>query len=657
MTRQSLLLLCVTAFALVANLSNPALSFAQEDGPPAFVPAVAPFDFDLRDHGIPIKSGGALFQIAAQDPVDNREKIYGTFGTSKGFLLVALDVTSGECQQYLAAGSADPWGMAVTPTRDLLFSTTAGEILRFEVRTKTFFRLAKADEGLYSMELARDGDYYLGSVPSCSLYRFDPRTGVLSKLARLDPEQTYLHAVVAGDDGFLYCPLGSLRAQVVAYNWKTGKFHPLLPPDEAVPGFVVQILRHQDGWVYLKSAPGHYYRARKGRAQRLDGAALENARKILQNFNVPRLADGTRLHYQDPDAIRIGEGPGARTLPFRYQADGAMIFHLDDGPDGIYGGSLLPLYLFRYRPETNSLENLGRGSKDNGEIYSFAHRDGKLYYATYPGRRLMCFDPSQPLDLRPDWTGNPRELTDLGPGLVRPRVLEADSYHRIWAGGLPAYGTPDGGLTCYDTRSGATERFLPVIPNQSIFSIAPGADGETLYCGTTTERGTGTQPVEKEAALFAWDVESRKVSWRIVPVPGETCIGNLIWQDGKLYGTTAPSGHFFVFDPATWTVLKNTASWFGPARDQAMTVGPDGNLYGITWMSLFRLRPDGRVEELLRCQGDGAKPYGGSLFHRGAVVRDGRFYFSWKEHLMSVRLPLDPGPRSTGTSPPADGRG
>ena len=79
------------------------------------------------------------------------------------------------------------------------------------------------------------------------------------------------------------------------------------------------------------------------------------------------------------------------------------------------------------------------------------------------------------------------------------------------------------------------------------------------------------------------------------------------------------------------------------AREQSLCFGPDGNLYGITWMVLFRWRPEtGKIEELRRCMGDDAKGFaGGSLFHRGAVIIGDRFYFSCGPKVMSLRVPLE----------------
>ena len=127
---------------------------------------------------------------------------------------------------------------------------------------------------------------------------------------------------------------------------------------------------------------------------------------------------------------------------------------------------------------------------------------------------------------------------------------------------------------------------------------------------------------------------------RTTSVAGATGIINLVYRAGKLYGTTHQS-QFFIYDIATRKVAHLTAGQFGPARQQSLAIGPDGNLYGITWMSLFRWQPTGKLEELWRVKGRPAKPYGGSLFHTGAAIIGERLYFSHQAKVMSVRLPLE----------------
>ena len=187
-----------------------------------------------------------------------------------------------------------------------------------------------------------------------------------------------------------------------------------------------------------------------------------------------------------------------------------------------------------------------------------------------------------------------------------------------------------------------------VILDQSVWSLAADPDADLIYGGTTIARGSGTDAVTKEAHLFAWDPRRRCLRWKQVAVPGVTDIPNLLCRDGKLYGTTGKPFSFFRFDLATRTMDYVVPSEISGVREQSMAWGQDGNIYGITWMVLFRWRPEtGKIEELYRCLGEDAKPFGGSLFHRGAAIVGRRLYFSCGPRVMSLRLPLEEKTRRT----------
>jgi len=309
----------------------------------------------------------------------------------------------------------------------------------------------------------------------------------------------------------------------------------------------------------------------------------------------------------------------------------------------------MPLYILRYTPATKKLENLGRGGPDNGEAYSFGHCDDKLYYANYSYGNLMTYDPDKPLhtDLPGEmkWEDNPKLITNLGKGHNRPRAMCVDSKKRVWIGSFPEYGMIHGGLGCYDSARKKYVNNPVVIPDQSIISLTPDPSGDIIYGGTSIGRGSGTDPVTTEAHLFAWDVRSRKVLWKNKPMEGVNGILNLLYLDGKLYGTTGGTTRgnftFFRFDPATRKMDYIVPSKISGVREQSMCIGPDGNIYGITWITLFRWHPEtGKIEVLYRCSRRDSKRYpGGSLFHRGAVIIDGRIYFSCGPNVRSLRLP------------------
>ncbi|MCG3146669.1 MAG: hypothetical protein PCFJNLEI_00103 [Verrucomicrobiae bacterium] len=581
---------------------------------------------NLQDHGVAVYNGYCRSYKAWRDHMTGRDYVYaGIFGTPS--LIVQLDVVTGRCRQFaLPKGCYGPWGLEFTVEGHVLATSCEGKLCRLNPRTGKLWVTAKTDQWLWDITHGADGKFYLATSPEAHLIRYDAATEKIEDLGRMDPKLKHLRSVVGGDDGYVYGGLGIERTQVVAYHIATGRTTALLPKADCGRDFA-SVGRREDGKIYARAVTGNTYRLAHG--------AAFPAKKA--NFAAPTLPDGRAISVIDPEIICVGD----RRYPLQYKSDGTGIFHLAAGPNQtVYGSTIMPLYLFRYTPKTKKLENLGRGAPDNGEAYSFGHVDGKLYYGCYSFGSLMCYDPAKPWNGDMKWKTNPRLVTNLGVGHNRPRAMCIDAQKRIWIAGNPEYGAHHGGLGCYNTIAKKYVNQPVVIPDQSIWALAANETGDVIYGGTTIGRGSGTDPVTKEAHLIAWDARRRKLLWKQAAVPGAVEYSNLLFRDGKLYGTTSKPFTFFCFDPQKRAMDYLLPSEISGVREQSMCFGPDGNIYGITWMVLFRWRPEsGQIEELYRCTGRAAKPFGGSLFHRGAIIIDGRYYFSCGAKVMS--LPVD----------------
>jgi len=188
-----------------------------------------------------------------------------------------------------------------------------------------------------------------------------------------------------------------------------------------------------------------------------NGFESEDGTKLVQisESDIPfpnrDLPDGRRFSLVDNKILRI-EHPVTKEIKeiaLQYEAAGALIFHVQSGPDKrIYGSSMLPLRLFVYDPENKVLSNLGKASHANGEIYSMGSFDGKLYLGSYPEARLSVFDPKRPLQFGDKEDSNPRDLGSLGEGLYRPRAMLAGPHGRVYIGGYPDYGLLGGANQC-----------------------------------------------------------------------------------------------------------------------------------------------------------------------------------------------------------------
>ncbi|MCG3146668.1 MAG: hypothetical protein PCFJNLEI_00102 [Verrucomicrobiae bacterium] len=575
-----------------------------------------------------------------RDPATGRDYVYvGIISTTS--LVVQIDVATGRSRSfYLPPPCEGPRGMALTLDGDLLVTSTSGHLCRINPQTGKVWVTATAGKWLWTIDRGMDGKFYLGASPDSQLYRYDATSEQLEDLGSLGFGQAYLRRLVGGDDGYVYCSLGSSASQIAAYHIATGRITGLLPKSEIRPYFLDVFGRADDGQIYVVTNRNHAFRIAHGALFPAGDPEEVKQRLRLHSYWVGchALPDGRPVRPLDPDAIRVGD----KIIRYKYKTGGANIFHLAEGPhQTVYGSTIMPLYLLRYTPKTKRLENLGRGAPDNGEAYSFGHCDGKLYYANYPSGNLMVYDPAKPLHNDPPgemkWKTNPIWLGNLGIGNCRPRALCIDARKRIWVGGVPEYGYRHGGLACYDIRRKKLSIFDKIIPDQSIDALA--ATDDVLYGGTNIGRGGGMEVVAKESFLFAWDTRAHTVRWKLKLFPGMRSMSNLLYRDGKLYGTSGFK--FFCFDPQKRALDYLIDSAISGPREHSLCFGPDGNLYGITWMVLFRWRPaTGQIEELYRCKGADAKAYpGGSLFHRGAIIIGGRYYFSCGPKIMSLPLP------------------
>ena len=595
---------------------------------------------DLRDHGVAVYNGYCRSLKPWRDPQTGRDYIYAGIFTTPA-LVVQLDIATGRCRQFaLPAPCCWPWGLEFTMEGHVLVTSCDGSLCRLDPQTGKVWITAQTGHWLWDITRGADGKFYLATSQETRLFRYDAVTEKVEDLGRMDPKLKALRTVVDGGDGYIYGSLGIAATQVVAYQIATGRVTPLLPKADCGPDFP-GLARHADGQLYARSVAGNFFRLAHG------AAFPEKKMRALQPVPT-RLPDGRAIRVVDPEIVCVGEGKQTKHFELKYRGDGSGIFHLAAGPNQtVYGSTIMPLYLFRYTPRTDKLENLGRGAPDNGEAYSFGHCDGKLYYGCYSLGNLMCYDPAKPWHRdKPGamkWKDNPRIITQLGTGHNRPRAMCIDSQKRIWIAGNPEYGARHGGLGCYDIVRKKYYNNPVVIRDQSIWALAADSTGNVIYGGTTIGRGSGMDPVTKEAHLIAWDTRRQKLLWKQVAIPGVTSYSNLLFHQGKLYGSTGSKPFsFFCFDPQKRAMDYVVSPEISGAREQSMCLGPDGNIYGITWMVLFRWQPEtGQVAELYRCLGEDAKPFGGSLFHRGAVIINGRYYFSCGSKVMSVQLPLE----------------
>lgn len=523
-----------------------------------------------------IGKGGAMSQLVAPGP-NGTERLYVCYTYLSSLDLVAYERGTGSAKVWTnAEGGA--WAMETGPDGRLYLGTYfQGHILRLDPVTDHFDDLGQAIPGetyIWQLSLGPDGKLYGCTYPNAKLLQFDPATGKSTDLGRMDPTQNYNRTVCAAADGWVYCAIGSEKADLVAYNPRTRERRSLIPEEQRKPGFG-QVQRGADGYAY-GNCNGHNFRLRDGAATPLE--TLPSAKP--------------RLRYRDGQEASIPDTYAGRELP---------IFRLAAGPDGkVYGSSILPEYLLRFDPADPKPVTMGL--IPGAEAYSMLSAHGKLYIASYTGATLQIYDPAQPFHPGTERANNPAHYGQTAPRQDRPYDMALGANGRIYLACVPSYGYHGGALSWYDPNTGALDHAAEPIKDQAVASICALPNGH-LACGTSTEGGPGTQPLAKEAVLFLWDPVKRENVFETVPLPGESIIANLTaGPDGLVYGTAGAD--VFVFDPKARKVLSRTTLLQGAVTRAGLLTLSDGRvvaLAGHAAVFLRYARDRWQVQEFARC--------------------------------------------------------
>jgi len=198
---------------------------------------------------------------------------------------------------------------------------------------------------------------------------------------------------------------------------------------------------------------------------------------------------------------------------------------------------------------------------------------------------------------------NPRVLAKWHDDICRPRTALAhpDGKHVMMAG-YAGYGLCGGGIGIYNLET--DEELLltadkDLLPGHSCITLKALPNGD-LVGGTSVGAPGGGHMTATEGELFIVDWKTKKLTFHMVPVPGD---GNIISiqvaNDGLVYGVSGGST-FFVFDPNSKQVVhsESFSEYGGPPR-HALQLGPDGNLYAMMSKAIVKITPGTFAHEKL----------------------------------------------------------
>ena len=611
-----------------------------------------PVAADIKDLGIAVDSAECRGIVACRTP-DGRNLVISAsldLGT-RGWLLVT-DVDSGEsCQVFFPEDVPNSPAYASLLSRNGRFYTGAGKVFcEFDPAASDwlFHGVPQAETECFvgqAMADGPDGLIYAGTYPTSHLVSFDPRTKAMRDYGQLDPEEKYFTYLEFDAEGWAYAGLGTARYNIVAYDPKTGERRPLLAEAERALG-TAEVYAGTDGRVYGKAGE-RWYRLAGGRAEAIaEGQAAPRAETGVIGWGqkTGRFPDGRKIvAYNLPEKFLEIETPGPdgaagvmRRIPLAYKSGGSQITSLVTGPDGrVFGSSAHPMHFFVFDPGRDKLEDWGPVPRVGGGNFCAMAVQGRfIAAAAYSGGFFYIYDTAKPWNGERGDDPNPKLVARYQEDIARPRAALAypDGRHVLMAGYMD-YGRRGGGIGIYNLETGEAGLLSheDVVPDQSTIALKVLPDGN-LVGGTSILTPGGGHEKAGEGELYILDWKTKKVVFRMIPVPSASDVASLeIGADGLVYGVAGPAPELFVFDPKTRTIVKRESlARFGGLPRQVLARAADGTIYGLLSKALFRI--DAAAKSAVKAADLPAEATA------GAVIAAGRLYFAAGARLYSIGL-------------------
>jgi hypothetical protein len=562
--------------------------------------------------------GGMVATTVAPGMTTGSERLYASYLYMGNSLdVVSIDPDTGKTEVFHSpiVGETGARGMTVGPDGNVYLGTQPNahflELNTKQHRLIDLGRPSATESFMWDVTFGSDNRLYGVTSPGCKLVRYDPKTAELKDLGRLDPTEQYARFIVGNSDDFLYIGIGYSKANIVAYNVRTGAHREILPSDAQTVGVGV-VYRGKDGnsygrvgirrfrlnkWTATERAPGEA-------VPLTSGSTLRDGRNLVLSDNIGSLM----LTITDPNKHTKFE----RKLD--YEGKELQLFRIGFGTDGLlYGSSVIPIHFVSIDLGSHHVNEIGEIG--DGEVYSFLGHGQRLLMAAYAGLApLMSYAPGVPF-LPVASHGNPT-LVDF-PGADpswRAEAMINGPDGNVYVGAVAGYGKTEAPLTEWNVESAAVQQFTDIAKGQSIVSLANWHS--LIVGGTSTEGGGGGHPTQKAARLFIWNPESRREVFDVVPVAGHTNITDLITApNGLVYGIAGDT--LFVFNPQTRQVISRQRLQFTEPIYNCVAIGNDGRIWGLAADGIFAIdtkRNDAKLVVHIP-----QKITGGFGLHNGAI--------------------------------------
>lgn len=534
--------------------------------------------------------GGLVATTVAPGPAPGTQRLYASYlYFNKTIDVVAINPETGATKVYRnpAPGEFGARNITVGPDGNVYLGTLpSAHFLKLDRRLGKLIDLGRpspSEQYIWDVTFGSDKRLYGVTYPSCKLVRYDPATGRLEDLGRMDPTEQYGRWVVGSSDGFIYIGIGTSKANIAAYNIRTGQHREILPADAQSVG-TAKVYRGEDGKLYGSIGE---------RLFQLDGwtaKPVESGHTVLA-AKPDVLRDGRTVRLSESGGTLIITDPRTHSQVVRkvsYEGDELPLYRIGLAPDGgIYGSAILPIHFVRVDVNSHHISQIG--NLGGGEVYSFLSYNKRLLMGAYAGLApLMSYAPGLPFHPTVQ-SGNPT-LTDFAGAdeSWRPQAMIKGPGGNVYIGAVAGYGKLEEPLVEWNVKNNSVQLNGGIVHDQSIISLASWRN--FIIGGTTTEGGGGSHSTQKEARVFIWDATTRKRTFDIVPVPGASCMTDLITApNGQVYGIAADT--MFAFDPETRRITANQKLPFAGIIYNSVAVGKDGKIWGLAADGIFTIDP------------------------------------------------------------------
>ncbi len=643
---------------------------------------------EARDLGVPVK-GVSWTRLHAGENANGEPSLLVTMSQNNGGLFVLdVDLETGHCEQYPVSNRKNSTFSTAT-FRSLLTgilyigSAWDAHLHRFdpahpERGVEDLGLISKGSTFPTGITEGPNGDLWIGTYPEAELIKYEPDKGRFTSFGRMHEEEQYLYPLV-GDDGTVAALVRVVRPHIVVIDPETQEHREVGVEitDTTDPSQFLRFFKGVDRRLYVSNHKGDFV-LRDLTLSPVDhlpepmaGIHAAGEHRYQAPYTMPggwqaNLVNDRSGTPRELLLTNVDPKIPTRRLTMDWVGGGSNIHVIEEGPDGLlYGSSYLPNHLYRASKNGDLVEDLGQHSIARGQAYSSVTVDEKVYLASYPGSHLSVYDPKRPIRFGTNETDNPRDLGRFDEVGYRPNALIFTPDGKLWMGSGPDYGLVGGTLAWFDPKTEESRSHRAIVPDLSPTSLLWLREQEQILVGLSVEVGTGAKIQRQDAGFALWDPISDELVWS----------GDLGIEDMADVTSLAPTGNGLVYaligrgdhiltaggipiaprlaliDPAKRELVSiawlpkefGALSWHG---HHSLRTGPDGQVYGATAYTIFRIIP-GSCEVERIWQVDEAVPREGvwitslspnSIDIVGPIVGND-FFFATGWRLRSITLP------------------